>query len=286
MPSNWNNFTSEKIEKHFNPRIAVPNFEQYVIEAQLKAKAARKNIPNYLDIPYGKHELQKLDIFCKHNLKNAPIHIFIHGGYWRALDKSDHSHLAKPFVDKGCLYISLNYGLCPNISLSEITNHVKQAIVWIYKNCQAYGGNPNNINISGHSAGAHLCAMMLNFDWIKLNLPKDILKSTFLISGIYEPEVVLKLSLNSEIKLTNKEAINNTPIPNKNYLSKLFFSVGEKEPNEWIKQTKRYAKLSLDYNNTVNFKILKNQNHFSILNMLSDNKSKYTKRMVEETCNK
>ena len=98
MDSNWQNLSSKEIEENFNPRIAVPNFNTYIEEAQKKAEIARENLPNILNISYGDHQLQTLDIFCKNKLKKAPVHIFIHGGYWRALDKSDHSHLALPFV--------------------------------------------------------------------------------------------------------------------------------------------------------------------------------------------
>ena len=285
MTLDWKKFSRKELEKHFNPRIAVPNFEKYIIEAQQKAALTRKSLPNQLDISYGKHHLQKLDIFCKKNLNNAPVHIFIHGGYWRALDKFDHSHLAEPFVNRDCLYISVNYGLCPNVTLTNISKHIKESILWIYKNCKKYGGNPKNINISGHSAGAHLSAMMVNFNWEKINLPKNIIKSAFLISGIYEPEVVLKLSLNKEIGLTKKEAVNNTPLPSQKYSTKMFLSVGENEPDAWIEQTKIYSKLLIDNNNTTDFLLLKNQNHFSILNILSDSNSKYTNRIIEVTCN-
>ena len=285
MILDWKRLSNKQIENHFNPRIAVPNFQEYITEAQKKAVLTRKTLPNHLDISYGRHNLQKLDIFCKNNLHNAPVHIFIHGGYWRALDKSDHSHLAEPFVNKNCLYVSLNYGLCPNITLSNITAQIIESLIWVYNNCSKYGGNPENINISGHSAGAHLSAMMVNFNWEKINLPKNIIKSAFLISGIYEPEIVLKLSLNKEIALTKEDAINNTPIPTQNYLSKLFLSVGDNEPDAWIEQTKTYSKLLIENNNTVNFSLLKNQNHFSILNILSDSNSKYTNRMIEVTCN-
>ncbi len=284
MSLNWKNFTTDQIERHFNPRIAVPNFEKYIVEAQQKAKSTRVKYSNYIDIPYGEHELQKLDIFCKSKLKNAPVHIFIHGGYWRALDKSDHSHLAEPFINNNCLYISINYGLCPYVRLTEITKQIKELLIWVYKNCHIYGGNPNNINISGHSAGAHLAAMILNSNWEKLNLPANIIKSAFLVSGIYEPEVVLKLSLNKDIGLTKEEANNNTPVPC-SYSTKLFLSVGDKEPNAWIEQTKRYSKLLIDHDNIVNFTLLKSQNHFSILNILSDSNSKYVNRMIEVTCN-
>ena len=283
MTLDWKKFSCKEIEKHFNPRIAVPNFDKYIKEAQQKAKLARKKLPNNLDVPYGNHPLEKLDIFSKNNLQNAPVHIFIHGGYWRALDKSDHSHLALPFVKKNCIYFSLNYGLCPEVKLSEISKQIFKAIRWVYNNCEKYGGNKKNINISGHSAGAHLCAILTNYKWNKIKLPENIIKSAFLISGIYEPEVVLKLSLNKEIKLNKKEALANTPIPIHKIKSNIFLSAGDSEPQAWIEQTKKYANILIKNNNSVNFKLLKKQNHFSILNLLSNPNTTYTKRMVEIT---
>ena len=283
MTLDWKNFSNKEIENHFNPRIAVPDFSKYIEEAQVKAKSARNILNNILNISYGKHPLQKLDIFCNKNLINAPVHIFIHGGYWRALDKADHSHLAIPFVKENCVYISINYGLCPLVKLSEIKNQVFEAMDWIYKNCSKFGGNPNNINISGHSAGAHLCAILTNFKWETINMPKNIIKSAFLISGIYEPEVVLKLSLNDEIGLNQKEASTNTPTPTEKISTNMFLSVGDSEPLAWIEQTKKYTQMLLEKNNSINFKLLKNQNHFSILNLLSDSNATYTKRMINIT---
>ena len=77
-------------------------------------------------------------IFGKKTLKNASVHIFIHGGYWRALDKSDHSQLANPFVENNILYFSINHDLCPAVTLSEIIQQVNSAIIWIYNNCKNY----------------------------------------------------------------------------------------------------------------------------------------------------
>ena len=143
------------------------------------------------------------NIFGKKTLKNACVHIFIHGGYWRALDKSDHSQLANPFVENNILYFSINHDLCPAVTLSEIIQQVISAIIWIYNNCKNYGCDKNKITISGHSAGAHLCAMLLGNSWKDDSLPKDVIKGAALISGIYQPEIVLKLSVNQEIKLSN-----------------------------------------------------------------------------------
>ena len=281
----WRNLSADELESNFNPRIAVPDFASYLEEAQKKASEARKYIPGKIDISYGSHPIQKLDAFYKDKLNNAPIHIFFHGGYWRALDKSDHSHLAIPFVENDCLYFCVNYALCPSVTLSEIYSQVYSSIEWIYKNCSKYGGDPEQITVSGHSAGAHLCALLINENWTKNNLPQNIIKSAFLISGIFEPEVVLKLSLNKEIQLNKQEAINNTPQPKSNIQSNIFISAGDKEPPAWIDQSKKYANKSIEKNNSVSFELLKNHNHFSMLNLLSDPDSLYTKKMVTFTKN-
>ena len=128
------------------------------------------------------------------------------------------------------------------MTLSEIVTQITSAIIWVHKNCKKYGGNPNKITISGHSAGAHLCSMAINTDWRKFNIPNDIIKGAVLISGIYEPEIVLNLSVNEEIKLSKKEALKNTPSTLKINVPHIITCVGGNETKGWIDQTKRYTK--------------------------------------------
>ena len=125
--------------------------------------------------------------------------------------------------------------------------------------------------------------MLLNTKWGNNNFPYDIIKSAYLISGIFEPEVVLKLSLNEEIGLDEQEAASNTPIPTSKVNSKIFLSAGGIEPPGWIEQTKIYTRKLKENGNAVNFQIIKRANHFSILNVLSNPSHTFTKKMIAVT---
>lgn len=280
MSIDWQKLSLNELEKNYNPREAVSNFTQYIEDYKILAKKTRQELPCILDINYADSSLQKLDIFRKKNLKDASVHIFIHGGYWRALDKSDHSQLAKPFVENDIIYFSINHDLCPNVSLSEIVKQVTSAIIWIYNNCSKYGGNKNKITISGHSAGAHLCAMMLNIKWEDYNVPANIIKGAALISGIYEPELVLNLSVNEEIKLSKKEAINNTPKCPKEHIPIILTCVGKLEPEGWIEQTRLFTKKIINKCNYLDFSILEDENHFSMMISFSNPENKFVKKII------
>ena len=280
MDYNWKKLSKIELEKNYNPRESVANFSTYIEEYKNIGKKSREELPCILEVSYGHSPLQKVDIFGKKNLKKANVHIFIHGGYWRALDKSDHSQLAKPFVKEGILYFSVNHDLCPNVSLSKIVQQITNSIIWIYNNCEKYGGNPDKISISGHSAGAHLCAMMLSIDWSKFNVPTKIIKGVVLISGIYEPEIVLNLSVNEEIKLSKQEALRNTPTHPINNIQNILICVGGEEPKGWIEQTKLYAKKIVNKGNNLDFSILKKENHFSLMISFSNSNNTYVKKII------
>jgi len=285
MNFNWKNLSKKELENNYNPRKAVADFSKYILEYKTLGQKSRKELPCILDVSYGDTPLQKLDIFGKKNLNNANVHIFIHGGYWRALDKSDHSQLAIPFVNNDLLYFSINHELCPHVTLSEIVQQIISAIIWVYKNCKKYGGNPNKITISGHSAGAHLCSMAINTEWSKFNVPNDIIKGTVLISGIYEPEIVLNLSVNEEINLSKKEALKNTPSSLNINNPHILTCVGRSETKGWIDQTKIYTKKIINNYDNVDFSILENENHFSLMISLADSKNQFVKKMIYMTKN-
>ena len=195
----------------FNPRLSVKDFSKLLSVSLQKARFAEKKINCQTNLCYGKTSLQKLDVFYKYKKKNLPIHIFIHGGYWRALDKSYHSHMALPFIKNNICFFNINYELCPKVKLTDIKNQIIKAILWIHKNAKKFGGDNNNIVLSGHSAGAHLVSMMLSVNWIKYNINPNIFKGIALISGIYNTEIVPDLKVNDEIRLSNIEAIRNNP---------------------------------------------------------------------------
>jgi acetyl esterase/lipase len=138
------------------------------------------------DLPYTepKNELQSLDVYAPADGKNHPVVIWIHGGGWHSGDKKDVASKPQAFVDRGCVFVSINYRLWPSVTIQQIAGDVARAIRWSHDHARDYGGDPKSLFIMGHSAGAQLAALVctderylkaekLSFDIIKGCVPVD-----------------------------------------------------------------------------------------------------------------
>lgn len=204
MTFNWRQEDDETIEYHFVPGITVPNTADLLGELPNRAAQARAALDGELDVRYGPGPKETLDIFAATTDAKGmppPAQIFIHGGYWRAMDKSDYSHLATDVVATGVTHISLNYDLCPEVTLDEIVAEIRRAVIYVYQNAETLGIDRERLYISGHSAGGHLTAMMMRQDWTQEGLPKDLFKGAMPISGAFEPEAIMHTSVNDDVRL-------------------------------------------------------------------------------------
>lgn len=236
-------YSAEEFERQYNPRQAVPD-HQGKIDARVIASAeARCRIEGVYDLRYGPGPLEVLDVYPA-EAELAPVQLYIHGGYWRAQDKSDVSFFAEPFTAAGATVVVVNYDLCPNVTLPEIIAEMVRALTWTHGNIAEWGGDPERIFISGNSAGAHLGAMMLAHDWPGEGLPADLIKGAALLTGVYDPTPVLGISVNEEICLTPDMLAAVSPMQNLPRRDlPLLLPVGGAETAEWIKQTRAYADL-------------------------------------------
>ena len=276
----WKNLNKIEKEKYLNPKAAVKEHTQLQKKATHEAKMFRETyLKSYLDISYGNGQKQKLDIFIPSNVKNCPVQVYYHGGYWIGRDKYDHSHLAKPAIKNNIIHVSVNYDLCPNVKLDAIVKQTQESINWIYKNINKYGGNKNKINIVGHSAGAHLVAMILTKKYKYFS--SGFINSAILISGIYQPEITKYISINSIIRIDKKTSeitnVYNYKIKNK---SRVLVIVGEKEPNAWINLSKDITKWLSQNDIKYNFLLAKNLNHFTMVKALSKVNSEVSKATI------
>ena len=177
------------LDSMYNNRTLVPDYARYFDNWAQTSKAVRSSEPCSLDIAYGKTVGQKLDIFPG-AAKDAPVVVFIHGGYWRSLDKADHSFVAPAFTAQGACVVVPNYDLCPEVTIPEIAMQMVRALAWIYRNIAQQGGNPRRITVVGHSAGGHLTAMLLACVWkaYAADFPADLVKNALSVSGLYDLE--------------------------------------------------------------------------------------------------
>ncbi len=177
------------LDKLYNNRLLVPECMEILQRWTQDSAIVRQSVDSKLDVAYGQSDKETLDIFPS-KTKSAPVLIFIHGGYWRSLDKADQSFLAPAFTKEGSCVVIPNYSLCPAVTVSDIVLQLVKAVTWVYKNIDKYGGDSKRITVAGHSAGGHLVAMLLSCRWSNFDatLPKDVVKNALSISGLFEME--------------------------------------------------------------------------------------------------
>jgi len=195
-------------ESAYNPRLAVPEYAQHFERWRSKSRQARASLSGYLEVPYGPHPMEKLDLFRAKGLSRALL-VFIHGGYWRALDKSDQSFIAVPFVERGVTTVLVNYALAPAVHVQDIVLQLLQACAWLYRNGSNFGASTGKLFVAGHSAGGHLTAMCLAAQWPRFapDLPAKVVHGGLSVSGVYDVVPVMHTpSVNVDVRLTPAEA--------------------------------------------------------------------------------
>jgi arylformamidase len=173
----------------YNPRNTIAGSGEYFVRWKAHALKARETLRARIDLAYGPSAAETLDYFPAAKA-SSPLLIFIHGGYWRMLDKSDFSWVAPPFVAVGISVAVVNYALLPATPLADIVQQLRRACAWLYSNAESLGADKRRIVCSGHSAGGHLTAMMLATDWAAMSaaLPRRLLAAALAVSGLFDLE--------------------------------------------------------------------------------------------------
>jgi arylformamidase len=236
-PVNEPVLTPEFVERGYNNRAAVPDHPQWLDKYLVMSKAARAKRRHVADLRYGPGPKETLDLFLPPDPPRGTF-VFIHGGYWRALDKSDFHFVAGPMVDKGFAVVLANYDLCPGVSVARIVDQCRRMMVWLAKEGPRHGAGADNVVVSGHSAGGHLAAMMFATDWELLGLAREPFVAGVTLSGVHDLKPLVMASMNADLKLTNAEAARVSPV---NHISlsqaPLLVAVGGAETSEFIRQS-------------------------------------------------
>jgi arylformamidase len=230
-------YTPEFVERGYNNRAAVPDHPRWFTWYAEKSAAARAALSHRADLRYGPGPKETLDLFLPEGASRGTF-VFLHGGYWRALDKSDVSFVAAPFVAQGLAFASVNYDLCPAVTVAAIVDACRRAVAWLAREGGKHGASPGRIVVGGNSAGGHLAAMLLATDPAALGLDARTFAGAVSVSGVHDLTPLVLFSFNVDLKLDVGEALRLSPV----FLSPgsgapLLLAVGADETAEFLRQT-------------------------------------------------
>lgn len=221
----------------------VPDFQAQVDEFTVASNATRRTLRSQLDVPYGDAPRQKLDLFFPPGeIDRAPVHMFIHGGYWRAQVKENYAFVADGIAAAGAIAAIVEYTLMPGARMADLVREVREAAAWLAGSAELFGGDGTKLSASGHSAGGHLVTWLTSRAPHEMALPATPVRSTIPISGIFDLRPITTSYLQPELHLTDEEVARWSPIdavPSTDTHYEIV--VGHKETAPFHQQAQDYA---------------------------------------------
>lgn len=260
------------LEIEYNNRARVPEHPAHVAGWQRDAAAWRAACPRAeLGLAYGQGERERLDLLHPGPSGDAPVAMFIHGGYWKALDRSFVSHCARGLNARGVAVALPSYDLCPGVTIDVIVAQMRAAAAFLFRR------TGRRLLAMGHSAGGHLSAMLLATDWRALDpaLPADVVAAALPVSGVFELEPLLGTSIAEGLRLTPEAARALSPRFLPSPARPLHCVVGGAESGEFIRQSRDLAAAWGG-----SFATVDGADHFTVLAPFADPDSEVVARAV------
>lgn len=262
------------LDAQYNARAAIPDHPAILRRWAERSEAALAAGPHVLDLAYGSDASERLDLFLPQRSDRAPaaapVLVYIHGGYWRALDKRDQRFVAPPFAEAGALVVLPNYALCPAASIEHIVRQMVQALAWVWRHAAQYGGDPSRIVVAGHSAGGHLATMLLQCRWHQVapDLPPSLLRAALSVSGLYDLEPLRHAPfLAGDLRLDAASARRLSPARMPPPAGRLVALVGGDESEEFHRQQ---ALIARAWRGRVLAEVVPGCHHMNVLHTLAD----------------
>ncbi|KAF0229479.1 MAG: hypothetical protein FD175_1817 [Beijerinckiaceae bacterium] len=265
------------LEAEYNNRARVPEHPAHIAGWARDSAAYRAVAHHEADVSYGDRPRETFDYFPAPQESVEPVGLFIHGGYWQALDKSFFSHMAKGPNACGMSVAVMSYDLCPEVSMSTIVSQARQAALALWRK------TGRKVIASGHSAGGHLAAMLLATDWKSLDAaaPADLVPAGLAISGLFELEPLVPTSINDKLKLDAREARRLSPAflkPNAD--TQLTAFVGGAESSEYLRQSHLIVDTWAGKGCATLYGEIAGANHFTVIAGLAEARSDLTDALI------
>jgi arylformamidase len=268
-------------EAEYNIRARVPEhpqiFADWVREAAAYRDAATAARRAELGIRYGASARQTIDLFFPPEGDATPLALFIHGGYWRALDPSSFSHLARGLNERGVAVAVAGYDLAPQVRIAEIVEQMRHACLHLWRR---FG---RSILVFGHSAGGHLAACMLATDWkaVAPEMSVDLVPAAYSISGLFDLAPLIGVTMNHDLRLDAEEARRVSPLLWPAPAGRTFDAVvGALESSEFLRQSRIIAETWGKAGVATRYEAVAHTNHFTVLDALTDAESAMVSRLA------
>ena len=232
--------TAEFVEREYNNRALVPGHPAFFARWDKDSAYVRSTLDCRLDVPYGTDARHRIDLFPAKSARGTLV--FIHGGYWRSLDKSMFSWLAAPYVAAGISVAMPNYRLAPSVRIDDIVDDSRAAMRWLMMSGAAHGMATHRVVISGHSAGGHLTAAIFATAAAELGFETSRIAGGVPISGLVDFEPLRLFSFNADFKL-DAAAVKRLDLHSRkpHVSAPLVVAVGGNESSEFIRQSRLLA---------------------------------------------
>ena len=272
-PAVWLDMDQAQLDDAYNQAKYAPNVQQVVGRYRTNSDAVRARIGAPKRLAYGSTLIEGIDLYPANN-PNAPIHVFLHGGAWRAELATYYGFPAEMFVNAGAHYLSVDFNNVVETKgdLMPMAEQCRRALAWIHKNAASFGGDASRIYLSGHSSGAHLAGVVLTTDWEKdFALPKDTIKGGVLVSGMFDLKPVRLSSRSTYLNFTDdlEQALSA-----QRHLDKLnapiIVAYGALETPEFQRQSRDFAEAVEKAGKPAQLMRCEGYNHFEVIETLAN----------------
>ena len=269
-------------EAEYNNRARVPEhpeiFAHWAREAEDYRAEAMKERRAELGLSYGSSLRQFIDLFSARRAVTAPLALFIHGGYWRSLDPSLFSHMARGLNAHDVTVAVVGYDLCPEVTIAEIIEQMRHACLFLWLR------TGQRMMVYGHSAGGHLAATMLATEWHALypKAPPDLVPAAYSISGLFDLTPLVGISMAQDLRLDESEARSVSPLFWPAPKGRPFDAVvGALESSEFLRQSRTIADSWGKAGAQTRYEAIPGTNHFTVIDALADPQSAMVGRLAE-----